>query len=79
MGKLGKLGKLGKPGPLGGRVRRSASFRCSPTTPMNGGVCEARQDRENDMHTLFVVAIVAVIYEGLVDMGRREERDKNGW
>ena len=42
MGKLGKLDKLGKPGPLGGRVRRSASFRCSPTTPMNGGVCEAR-------------------------------------
>jgi hypothetical protein len=30
------------------------------------------------MHTLFVVAIVAVIYEGLVDMGRVAEREKNG-
>ena len=45
---------------------------------MNGDVREAREDREFSMHTLFLVALAAVVYEGLVDMGRVAEREKNG-
>ena len=45
---------------------------------MNGDVREAREDREFSMHTLFMVALVAVVYEGLVEMGRVAEREKNG-
>jgi len=29
------------------------------------------------MHTLFLVALAAVIYEGLVDMGRVAERERD--
>ena len=50
----------------GDRVVRSASFRVTSTTLMNGDVREARQDREFGMNTLFLVALAAIIYEGLL-------------
>ena len=48
------------------QVIQSASFRVTSTTLMNGDVREARQDREFRMNTLFLVALAAIVYEGLL-------------